>query len=207
LIILQWLHDHPEYKSNPFYVSGISYGGIPVPILTQLISNGKIFSIRLHLWLQGYILGNPITKVSGILNYRVLFAYGMGLISEELYKSLKVSCKGEYEIIDPSNAACSKNMQAYNEASNHIYAIFIHSGIYSSQMSSKILLMEWITLVDHWANNKSVQEALHVRRETIGQWVSCSGTLPYTENAGSVVPYHANLSTKGYRSLIYRFGT
>lgn len=47
LIILQWLHDHPEYKSNPFYVSGISYGGIPVPILTQLISNGKIFSMWL----------------------------------------------------------------------------------------------------------------------------------------------------------------
>ncbi|CDP06923.1 unnamed protein product [Coffea canephora] len=63
--------------------------------------------------------------------------------------------------------------------------------------------MEWITLVDHWANNKSVQEALHVRRETIGQWVSCRDALPYTKNAGSVVPYHANLSTKGYRSLIY----
>ena len=40
-------------------------------------------------------------------------------------QSLKVSCKGEYEIIDPSNAMCSKNMQAYNEASNHIYAIFM----------------------------------------------------------------------------------
>ncbi|CDP06915.1 unnamed protein product [Coffea canephora] len=125
LIILQWLHDHPEYKSNPFYVSGISYGGIPVPILTQLISNGNKDGIEPRIDLKGYILGNPVTKVSGILNYRVPFVYGMGLISEELYESLKVSCKGEYKIIDPSNAVCLKNMQAYNEASNHIYAIFM----------------------------------------------------------------------------------
>ncbi|CDP06914.1 unnamed protein product [Coffea canephora] len=187
-------------------------------ILIDYILFGEKFTFlslklrRLHLWLQGYILGNPITKVSGILNYRVPFAYGMGLISEELYESLKVSCKGEYEIIDPSNAACSKNMQAYNEASNHIYAIFISiiQLLYKKFEELEIrestpvkCRMEWITLVDHWANNKSVQEALHVRKETIGQWVSCIYTLPYTENAGSVVPYHANLSTKGYRSLIY----
>ncbi|CDP06925.1 unnamed protein product [Coffea canephora] len=171
--IRKWLHDHPEYKSNPFYVGGISYGGIPVPILTQLISNGNEDGIEPRIDLKGYILGNPVTKVSGLLNYRVPFAYGMGLISDELYESLKVSCKGEYEITDPSNPVCSKNMQGYNEASNHIYAIFI------------------------------VQEALHVLRETIGQWVSCRDALPYTKNAGSVVPYHANLSTKGYRSLIY----
>ncbi|CDP06924.1 unnamed protein product [Coffea canephora] len=217
--IRKWLHDHPEYKSNPFYVSGILYGGIPVPILTQLISNGNEDGIKPRVDLKGYILGNPIMKVSGILNYRVPFAYGMGLISDELYESLKVSCKGEYEIIDPDNAACSKNMQAYNKASNHIYAIFIQINYLlvgdplnnccirslKSQTFGNLLQsnMEWITLVDHWANNKSVQEALHVRRETIGQWVSCSDTLPYTENAGSVVPYHANLSTKGYRSLIY----
>ncbi|XP_027157765.1 serine carboxypeptidase-like 2 isoform X2 [Coffea eugenioides] len=233
--IRKWLHDHPEYKSNPFYVSGISYGGIPVPILTQLISNvipGNEDGIEPRIDLKGYILGNPVTKVSGILNYRVPFAYGMGLISDELYESLKVNCKGEYEIIDPSNAACSKNMQAYNELVRNIddQQILIPVCPPLSREPNKLFTggrsiiqmlykkfeeldvrestpvkcrMEWITLVDHWANNKSVQEALHVRRETIGQWVSCSYPLPYTENAGSVVPYHANLSTKGYRSLIY----
>ncbi|XP_027173246.1 serine carboxypeptidase-like 2 [Coffea eugenioides] len=258
--IRKWLHDHPEYKSNPFYVSGISYGGIPVPILTQLISNGKIFSMWLftlgkffgcvticpktymyfgvipgiedgiepRIDLKGYILGNPITKVSGILNYRVPFAYAMGLISDELYESLKVSCKGEYEITDSSNLVCSKNMQAYNELVRNIddQQILIPVCPLLSREPNKLFTggrsiiqmlykkfeeldvrgstpMEWIALVEHWANNKSVQEALHVRRETIGQWVSCSDTLPYTKNAGSVVPYHANLSTTGYRSLIY----
>ncbi|XP_027157748.1 serine carboxypeptidase-like 2 isoform X4 [Coffea eugenioides] len=231
----KWLHDHPEYKSNPFYVSGISYGGIPVPILTQLISNvipGNEDGIEPRIDLKGYILGNPITKVSEILNYRVPFAHGMGLISDELYESLKVSCKGEYEITDPSNPVCSKNMQAYNELVRNIddEQILLPVCPPLSREPNKLFTggrsiiqmlykkfeeldvrestrvkcrMEWVKLVEHWANNKSVQEALHVRRETYGQWLRCNFTLPYTKNAESVVPYHANLSTKGYRSLIY----
>ncbi|CDP20999.1 unnamed protein product [Coffea canephora] len=55
-------------------------------------------------------------------------------------------------------------------------------------------------LIDYWANDMSVQEALHVGKAL---WVGCNHSLPYTRDAGSVVPYHANLSTKGYRSLIY----
>ncbi|XP_071913645.1 serine carboxypeptidase-like 2 isoform X3 [Coffea arabica] len=228
----KWLHDHPEYKSNPFYVSGISYGGIPVPILTQLISNGNEDGIEPRIDLKGYILGNPVTKALGILNYRVPFAYGMGLISDELYESLKVSCKGEYEIIDPSNPVCSKNMQAYNELVRNIEVQHILIPVCPSlsrepnklftggrsiiQMLYKKFeeldvrestpvkcLTDLIMLVQHWANNKSVQVALHVRRETIGQWLRCNDFLPYTENAATVVPYHANLSTKGYRSLVY----
>ncbi|XP_027157791.1 serine carboxypeptidase-like 18 isoform X3 [Coffea eugenioides] len=229
----KWLHDHPEYKSNPFYVSGISYGGIPVPILTQLISNGNEDGIEPRIDLKGYILGNPQIKVSGLLNYRVLFAYRMGLLSDELYESLKVSCKGEYEIIDPSNAVCSKNMQAYNELvvrnidNQNILIPVCHplsrepNKLFTGGRSIMQMLYEkfeeldvresthvkcrteWTMLLQHWANNKSVQEALHVRRETIGQWLSCNGTLPYTKNAVSVIPYLANLSTKGYRSLIY----
>ena len=67
-------------------------------ILIDYILFGEKFTFlslklrRLHLWLQGYILGNPITKVSGILNYRVPFAYGMGLISDELYEVTYFFC-------------------------------------------------------------------------------------------------------------------
>ena len=36
-------------------------------------------------WFQGYILGNPATDPSND-NYQIPFAYGMTLISKELYK-------------------------------------------------------------------------------------------------------------------------
>ncbi|CAN4095320.1 unnamed protein product [Withania somnifera] len=36
----KWFVDHPEFISNPFYVSGDSYSGITVPVIVQLISDG-----------------------------------------------------------------------------------------------------------------------------------------------------------------------
>lgn len=54
-----------------------------------------------------------------------------------------------------------------------------------------------------WANDPSVREALHVRKESIGLWMLCNLGLPYTEVRWDSTPYHANLSSKGYRSLIY----
>ena len=47
--ILQWLESHTDFISSPFYVGGDSYSGIPVPMITQLISNGKVGAIRYKL--------------------------------------------------------------------------------------------------------------------------------------------------------------
>lgn len=43
----------------------------------------------MHIFLlkkQGYILGNPVTDTKLEHNYLIPFAYGMALISEELYE-------------------------------------------------------------------------------------------------------------------------
>ncbi|XP_071931868.1 serine carboxypeptidase-like 2 isoform X2 [Coffea arabica] len=202
--IRKWLQDHQEYKSNPFYVSGISYGGIPVPILTQLISNGNEDGIELRIDLKGYILGNPQIKVSGLLNYRVPFAYRMGLISDELYELVVRNIDNQNILIPvchPLSREPNKIFTGGRSIMQMLYEKFEELDVRESTPVK--CRTEWTMLLQHWANNKSVQEALHVRRETIGQWLSCNGTLPYTKNAVSVVPYLANLSTKGYRSLIY----
>ncbi|KAJ0933366.1 putative peptidase S10, serine carboxypeptidase, alpha/Beta hydrolase [Helianthus annuus] len=39
----KWFKSYPEFTSNPFYVGGDSYSGNPVPIITQLISDGNTF--------------------------------------------------------------------------------------------------------------------------------------------------------------------
>ncbi|KAM3323727.1 hypothetical protein P3S67_004878 [Capsicum chacoense] len=45
----KWLLvEHPEYLNNPFYVGGDSYSGIAVPIVTQVISDGKKLKMDLE---------------------------------------------------------------------------------------------------------------------------------------------------------------
>ncbi|KAL3505109.1 hypothetical protein ACH5RR_034950 [Cinchona calisaya] len=227
----KWLYDHPEFISNPVYVGGDSYSGITVPIVTQLMSDGNEVGIEPHIDLKGYLLGNPLAT-PGDGNYGVQFAHGMALISDELYESLKATCKGEYQSIDPSNALCKQNMQAYNQLLENIDEAHIlepdcpfaspkpnnlFSGRRSviemfhkkfqelkAQESTAITCrMDGYRLAYYWANDKSVQEALHVRNGSVEEWIRCNYDLPYTRTVANVVPYHANLSIKGYRSLIY----
>ncbi|XP_027073777.1 serine carboxypeptidase-like 11 [Coffea arabica] len=229
----KWLHDNPEYISNSFYIGGGSYAGITVPILAQLVSNGNVAGIEPHIHLKGYILGNPAPTTQGDGNHAIPFAHRMALISNELYESLKVTCKGEYVNIDPSNAPCLKNIEAYNKLIDNINLEHVleptcpdvspkPNDLFSGRRSTvetfykkfeELDVLEFNPvqcraaigkkLIYYWANDMSVQEALHVRKGTIKEWVGCNYSILYTKNAGSVVPYHANLSTKGYRSLIY----
>ncbi|PNX94356.1 serine carboxypeptidase [Trifolium pratense] len=73
------------------------------------------------------------------------------------------------------------------------------------------MLMEWDSslmnsmrfyLTTKWANDERVRKALHIREGTIGKWERCNKTDYEYEIFGSV-EFHANLSKKGYRSLIY----
>lgn len=88
----KWFVEHQEYLKNPFYVAGDSYSGITVPIVTEVISNGIDMGIKPWINLKGYILGNPLTFKDQDHYYRIHFARGMGLISNELYEVLGVHC-------------------------------------------------------------------------------------------------------------------
>lgn len=88
-----WLTKHPEYYSNPFYVTGNSYSGIVVPAIVQEISNENGLCCKPLVNLQGYVLGNPVTDFNNNDNWRIPFAHGMALISDENYQILRRSCR------------------------------------------------------------------------------------------------------------------
>ncbi|CAL5363081.1 unnamed protein product [Camellia sinensis] len=53
-----------------------------------------------------------------------------------------------------------------------------------------------------WLNNDAVRKAIHANPGS-GRWRLCTDQMAYTHDAGSMINYHKNLSTQGYRVLIY----
>ncbi|KAH9755835.1 serine carboxypeptidase-like 18 [Citrus sinensis] len=218
----KWLMDHPEFLSNTFYVGGDSYSGITVPPLAQQISNENEEGIKPLINLQGYILGNPKTDKIVDKNSQIPFAHGMGLISNELYESLKITCGGDYANIDPSNVDCLNDNQAFSEVSyqhNIFMEPFIdfrtrsksYIGTPLSFFLSKATRFKCLfslqsfgyMLSQNWENDYNVRKALQIRQGSKGKWQRCNYDLPYTQEIGSSFSFHVSLSTKGYRSLIY----
>ncbi|CAN7034823.1 unnamed protein product [Brassica oleracea var. botrytis] len=172
--LLKWLAKHEKFISNPFYVTGNSYAGKVIPATVQEISKGNDLGFKPQINLQGFVIGNTTTDQEFDYNHRVPFAHGMALISDELYESLKKTCNGNYEKVDPGNIECLQFVEEYHE-------------VYSELQASM------------WANDESVRKALHVAK-----WIRCSSEdKPYNKDIKSSVPYHLNNSIKGYPSLIF----
>lgn len=220
----KWLIDHSEFLSNPVYIGGDSFSGLTVPIITQLISNGIDTFSEPFINLKGYLLGNPLTRLAD-RNYRIPFAHGMGLISDELYESLQRNCRGEYYNIDPSNTLCLQDFDTYTEITSgiDIAHILTPSCEYypTIALNKRSVREDIIALIDRkespcpdtreigyklssvWLNEYSVRKVLGVRERTVTKWARCDHDVPYIITDMDAYPYHVNLSSKGYRSLIY----
>ncbi|KFK44961.1 hypothetical protein AALP_AA1G326100 [Arabis alpina] len=218
----KWLVEYPEFASNPLYFGGDSYAGVVVPAIVQHISIGNEHGYKPLINLKGYVLGNPGTDSESDSNYRIPYAHGMGLISDELYESLKRRCKGEYLQIDPTNTQCLKLMEYYNKCVSRINEKFILTQLcdfaspnpFSKEHNGRRDLKEVVhsnlslpsfsdcytyryLLATNWANDEDVRRALHVVKGSIGKWVMCGNDLAYENNIKSSVPYHRNNSIKG----------
>ncbi|CAH8270592.1 unnamed protein product [Arabidopsis lyrata] len=190
-----WFVDHPEFISNPFYVGGDSYSGKIVPGVVQQTSLGNEKGLTPLINLQGYVLGNPVTDKNMESNYRISFAHGMGLISDELFESLERSCGGKFFNVDPSNKRCSNNLQSYDHCMSEIYAEQIllrncevdyvladtpnirtdgrrelkeFSGNDSSSLPPPSCFTYKYFLSAFWANDENVRRALGVKTVPIG---------------------------------------
>ncbi|CAN6213876.1 unnamed protein product [Urochloa humidicola] len=56
-----------------------------------------------------------------------------------------------------------------------------------------------------WANDRRTREALGIKEGTVDEWVRChdEGELPYANDLKSSIKYHRNLTSRGYRALVY----
>ncbi|KAL8126980.1 hypothetical protein AgCh_014046 [Apium graveolens] len=226
----KWFTSHPEFRSNPFYVGGDSYSGITVPIITQMISNGNEAGLGQFINLKGYLLGNPKTFL-GDQDFVIPFAHGMGIISDELYESLKRSCGSGNPKSNADSLDCSRCLDAFDQLRHGLFYEHVLENLCdeyppevrrslsdekgalmagsadktNAESSSSVLNCRFAgyRLCRYWFNNDNVRKALHVRKETTGEWERCRDSLDYEYQISDSRPYHANLSRKGYKSLIY----
>ncbi|XP_057962295.1 serine carboxypeptidase-like 20 [Malania oleifera] len=52
-----------------------------------------------------------------------------------------------------------------------------------------------------WLNNAGVKRAIHAKDNI--HWMLCTDKLTYIHDIESMIPYHKNLTTKGYKALIF----
>ncbi|MED6115717.1 hypothetical protein PIB30_093377 [Stylosanthes scabra] len=196
-----WLMDHPEFLTNKLYIAGDSYSGKLVPVIADEISKGNEQGLQPWINLQGYLMGNPKVDQNSA-NYRIPFAHGMGLISDELYQMtsdifiehiLEPACE-DYSSHKPLES-CRRRSVAEN------YPWKFNDT--RPRLQLRKCPYDKYLLSDYWANDDKVRNALNVRKGTKEIWKRCTKDLPYKEDIPSSIPYQLNLSKKGYRSLIY----
>ncbi|CAI9770000.1 unnamed protein product [Fraxinus pennsylvanica] len=222
----KWLLNHPMFIKNRLYVSGDSYGGKLVPMVALEILRGNEAGLQPRMNLQGYIIGNGVTDPKIERNAQVSYAHRMALISDEYFEAAKISCNGEYDNPDPNNLQCLADLTRIHKRidpvnDGHILepkcikpAKLGRNHKFQEDYTTDHLLLPsekggtWCRSQNYascyaWANDPTVQEALHIRKGTILEWRRCNHSISYKHNVQSVVQYHKLLSKKGYEALVY----
>uniref|UniRef100_A0A0D3HL90 Carboxypeptidase n=1 Tax=Oryza barthii TaxID=65489 RepID=A0A0D3HL90_9ORYZ len=223
-----WFSQHREFLSNPLYVGGESYAGKLVPFLVQKISEDVEAGVKPVLNLKGYLVGNPGTGESIDYESKVPYAHGVGIISDQLYETILEHC-GREDYANPKNATCAQALNRFSELMGEVSEahILYKKCIYVSPkpddgtIGRKIL--EEIVVGNHrpprppmdcstypnylsyfWANSNNTRENLGIKKGTVDEWVRCHDDgLPYSQDIESSIKYHQNLTSRGYRVLVY----
>ncbi|XP_020702747.2 serine carboxypeptidase-like 7 [Dendrobium catenatum] len=226
--LIKWLLAHPSFQSNPFYVGGDSYGGKMAPLLALEIVEGNEDFEQPFVNLKGYLVGNPVT--SGIFDiiFQAPHAHGLGIISHELFELIQINC-GVGHYLNHKSADCEANLKILNGFLSEINIFDIlkpkcaedpptPSKLGGGSQSIKKKSVEFhnsLSMPDidcandrilsfYWSNDKLTKEALHIKEGTVEEWLRCKDHLNnYTVNIPTCVPHHLNLTSRGYRALVY----
>jgi len=179
--------------------------------------------------LKGYIVGNPVTGDQIDTNSRIPYAHSHGIISDQQYEAAVANCNGDY--VSPTNKLCADVLQTIHNlmsevdyhdilgptcprdslnprrdalarkslAEEHYYRISDPPAEPSFRCFEYRYYLSYF-----WANDNATRAALGVKEGTVKEWVRCQRSgFPYTYDIPSSIKYHFNLTTRGYRALVY----
>ncbi|XP_028551528.1 serine carboxypeptidase-like 17 isoform X2 [Dendrobium catenatum] len=205
IFLRKWLKDHPQFLSNPLYIAGDSYAGKVVPLVVHNILNGKDLEEQPKFNIQGYMIGNPSTGEFIDYNAQVPFAFGMGIISDELYQGIDKNCEGEdYE--NPKNSPCASLIQIFEEFKSELMTTQIlepkcsfaapKPNYISNTRRSMLVQQSYTVLFEPPIPDVKC-------RGKVKEWQRCIHDLNYTKDVRSNLEYQVNITTSGHRALVY----
>ncbi|KAJ4815088.1 hypothetical protein LUZ62_027654 [Rhynchospora pubera] len=225
--LMKWFVDHPHYISHHFYIAGDSYAGKIAPVVAQLVAEGIEALQQPLLNLKGYLIGNPSTGEKYDNNSRVPYAHGVGIISDQLFELTQKTCVGE-DYSNPVNVHCAEILDVVEDLTLEVSRAHIlesHCILVSPKpkdiiQNRRFLKDDYVIQLSKpeeppfycreysyylsyfWANDNATQTALGIRKGTVKEWQRCID-LPYEYGIKSNIKYHHNLTSRGYRALVY----
>ncbi|XP_078171151.1 serine carboxypeptidase-like 19 isoform X3 [Carex rostrata] len=142
-----------------------------------------------------------------------------------LHQVIQRSCRGE-DYTNPNNVVCAEALDVFSKLTNeeggaHILEpICILVSPRKSRIENRRFLRDdylWFSKPEEppfycrsygyylsyfWANDNSTREALGIKKGTVNEWLRCRA-LPYEVDIKSSIKYHLNLTSRGYRALVY----
>jgi len=211
VVLARFFQIYPEYKVNPLWLSGESYGGVYTPTLTHQVLTGP--DVRLRKQLQGITVGNGVFGCNmdyGATQFNLF--YWHGLVSYTNYANWTAHGCDK----DSSRSGC-----------NYIFNLAVSQiGVFDQELVKKGRSMEpqasknqpsldpddlyqdfcagngTLEFTDYdpfncklplgnrtlaYLNQPAVQRAIHARSTS---WTPCTTNINYTASGASMVPYY-----------------
>ncbi|KAL6843504.1 hypothetical protein ACP4OV_026566 [Aristida adscensionis] len=146
---------------------------------------------------KGYIVGNPLTGNKIDDNSRIPYSHSFGIISDQLYEAAMTNCEGNYA--NPTNKLCGDLVQTIDDLMSEVFYQNILENI--CPLGRQRALAE-----EHYQLGGPPDEPPFSCFGTVTEWIRCKKLdgLPYTFDLSSSIEYHFNLTSRGYRALVYR---
>ncbi|XP_020586471.1 serine carboxypeptidase-like 19 [Phalaenopsis equestris] len=209
-------------------MGGNSYGGKITVLTAHKVVEGNEGGEKPLINIKGYLVGNAVTGDKVDTSSQAPHAYGLGIISKELYKLIMAHCAGEEDLIRPQNVLCATHLETFNGFLSEINSYNILDPVCSDEPPTSAMRSlrenpeEFISLplssipdiscitaellANYWGNHHLVKKALHVKEGTTERFHRCDfnvNSYYYTRSVPSTVPYHYSFITRGFRALEY----
>ncbi|KAF0698416.1 Aste57867_10945 [Aphanomyces stellatus] len=123
-----WLTKHPHFQSNPFFITGQSYGGHYVPATANYIVRQQTAqrdaNTTIHINLQGIAIGNgltdTVTQMPFSVNMAVANSYNVSLVTSAELQQMQVDAKTLESLLSQcqqpnETKACLQSVEYWDE--------------------------------------------------------------------------------------------